>query len=515
MPDEKAKLLVIDDDESIRKVLTVTLRDGGYEVLTAENGKEGLEIFAEEQPDIILCDLRMPGKDGISVLKEIKARDPDKEVIVISAYADMDLAIKALQLKASDFITKPISTTALEVALQRAEERLDLTRELREYTELIEKRWLDTAEELAKTYQFQKNLIESSIDAIIGCDPQGKVIIFNKAAEAVLGYRKETVLGKLSIDHFFPPGKYDELKEKLYSSDYGGQNRLTLYETSIVAISGQLIPAQFSGAVLHEGGEEIGSVAFFRDLREIRRLEQQFADQARLLHQDKMISLGRLAASVVHEINNPLAGVLNYARLMLKILKRGPVTEEYQEKFANYLNLMENETDRCSKIVSNLLAFSRKSDLDFTDVPINELAEKCLMLSGHKLKLANITTERQLQEKLPRVKGDYNQLQQCVINLIFNAIDAMPEGGKLIVGTSYNPSDRNLTIRVTDTGSGIDKNDLPRIFEPFFTTKSEGQGLGLGLSMVEGIVERHKGSIEVTSEVGKGTTFTVKLPAKN
>jgi two-component system NtrC family sensor kinase len=515
MPDEKAKLLVIDDDESIRKVLTVTLRDGGYEILAAEDGEEGLKIFAEEQPDIILCDLRMPGKDGISVLKEIKARDPDKEVIVISAYADMDLAIKALQLKASDFITKPISTTALEVALQRAEERLDLTRELREYTELIEKRWLDTAEELAKTYQFQKNLIESSIDAIIGCDPQGKVIIFNKAAEAVLGYRKETVLGKLTIDHFFPPGKYDELKKKLYSSDYGGQNRLTLYETSIVAISGQLIPAQFSGAVLHEGTEDIGSVAFFRDLREIRRLEQQFADQARLLHQDKMISLGRLAASVVHEINNPLAGVLNYARLMLKILKRGPVTEEYREKFAHYLNLMENETDRCSKIVSNLLAFSRKSELDFSDVPINELVEKCLMLSGHKLKLANITTERQLQEKLPRVKGDYNQLQQCVINLIFNAIDAMPEGGKLIVGTSYNPSDRNLTIRVTDTGSGIDKNDLPRIFEPFFTTKSEGQGLGLGLSMVEGIVERHKGSIEVTSEVSRGTTFTVKLPAKN
>ena len=515
MPDEKAKLLVIDDDESIRKVLTVTLRDAGYQVLAAQDGENGLKIFADERPDIILCDLRMPGMDGISVLKEIKARDPDKEVIVISAYADMDLAVKALQLKASDFITKPISTTALEVALERAEERLDLTRELREYTELIEKRWLDTAEELAKTYQFQKNLIESSIDAIIGCDPQGKVIIFNKASEAVLGYRKETVLGKLTIDYFFPPGKYDELKEKLYSSDYGGQNRLTLYETSLVAISGQLIPAQFSGAVLHEGEEEIGSVAFFRDLREIRRLEQQFADQARLLHQDKMISLGRLAASVVHEINNPLAGVLNYARLMLKILKKGPVTEEYQEKFAGYLNLMENETDRCSKIVSNLLAFSRKSELDFTDVPINELVEKCLMLSGHKLKLAGITTERRLQERLPRVRGDYNQLQQCVINLIFNAIDAMPKGGKLKVSTSYNPSDRNLTIRVTDTGCGIDKNDLPRIFEPFFTTKSEGQGLGLGLSMVEGIVERHKGAIEVTSEVGRGTTFTVKLPAKS
>ncbi len=117
------KLLVIDDDEPIRKVLSVTLQDAGYQVLTAEDGETGLKIFADQQPEIILCDLRMPGMDGIAVLKEIKAADPDKEVIVISAHADMDLAIKALQLKASDFITKPISTTALEVALDRAQER--------------------------------------------------------------------------------------------------------------------------------------------------------------------------------------------------------------------------------------------------------------------------------------------------------------------------------------------------------------------------------------------------------
>ncbi len=509
------KLLVVDDDKAIRKVLKVTLQDAGYQVLTAENGEGGLEIFAAERPDIILCDLRMPGMDGIAVLKEIKAADPDKEVIVITAHADMDLAVKALQLKASDFITKPISVPALEVALERAKERLDLTRELRDYTALIEKRWLDTAEELAKTYQFQKNLIESSIDGIIGSAPEGNVIIFNKASEAMLGYPKEVVVGKLRIDHFFPPGKYDELRQKLYSEEYGGTNRLTLYETSLVAISGQLIPAQFSGAVLHEGEEEIGSVAFFRDLREIRRLEQQFADQARLLHQDKMISLGRLAASVVHEINNPLAGVLNYARLMLKIMKRGPLTEEYQDKFSSYLNLMENETDRCSKIVSSLLAFSRKSELDFTEVSINELVEKCLMLSGHKLKLSNIALERQLYDGLPMVRGDYNQLQQSIINLIFNSIDAMPQGGKLLVTTAHNPKDRVVSIQVKDTGCGIGREDLPHIFEPFFTTKSEGQGLGLGLSMVEGIIERHKGSINVVSELGKGTTFTLKLPVEN
>ena len=507
------KVLIIDDDEAIRKVLTVTLQDAGYEVLTAADGDSGLKIFDEARPDVILCDLRMPGMDGISVLKKIKAADPDKEVIVITAHGDMDLAIKALQLKASDFITKPISIAALEVALERARARLDITRELREYTELIENRWLDTAEELARTYTFQKNLIESSIDGIIGCSPDDKVIIFNKASEDMLGYPKEVVLRKMSIDTFFPPGKYKELKEKLYGHQYGGKYRLTLYETNLVAISGQLIPAQFSGAVLSEGGEEIGSVAFFRDLREIRRLEQQFADQARLLHQDKMISLGRLAASVVHEINNPLAGVLNYARLMLKILKKGPLTNDYQEKFENYLNLMENEINRCSTIVSNLLTFSRKSEVEFTNVALNELVERCLMLSGHKLKLSNISPETQLHERLPVIKGDYNQLQQCVINLIFNAIDAMPDGGKLMVATSHSSGDRTVSIRIQDTGYGISENDLSHIFEPFFTTKSEGQGLGLGLSMVEGIVERHKGRIEVTSELGKGTTFTVLFPA--
>ena len=138
MPKKKSKLLIIDDDDAIRRVLTITLEDAGYQVCTAVDGDSGLKIFEQERPDIIITDLRMPGLDGIGVLKAIKAMNPDKEVIVITAYADMDLAIKALQLKASDFVTKPISTTALEVAIQRAEERLGLTRELRDYTEILE-----------------------------------------------------------------------------------------------------------------------------------------------------------------------------------------------------------------------------------------------------------------------------------------------------------------------------------------------------------------------------------------
>jgi two-component system NtrC family sensor kinase len=225
-----------------------------------------------------------------------------------------------------------------------------------------------------------------------------------------------------------------------------------------------------------------------------------------------MISLGRLAASVAHEINNPLAGVLNYVRLMIKILNRGSLGEEHIEKFQRYVTLVENEVSRCSKIISNLLAFSRKSKLEFREVDINELLRKCIMLSQHKLSLQNIQVKTDLGPEVPMVWGDFNQIQQCIINLIFNAIDAMPEGGTLTMESSLKVKEGAVEIRVKDTGSGIATEDLPHIFDPFFTTKQEGKGLGLGLPMVYSIIDRHKGTISVNSEIKKGTTFTVKLP---
>jgi len=225
-----------------------------------------------------------------------------------------------------------------------------------------------------------------------------------------------------------------------------------------------------------------------------------------------MMSLGRLAASVAHEINNPLSGILNYVRLMIKILNRGSLGEGYIEKFQRYLTLVESEVSRCSKIVSNLLAFSRKSKLEFSEVDVNELLQKCIMLSQHKLTLQNIQIVTDLGPEVPKVWGDFNQMQQCIINLIFNAVDAMLKGGTLTVESSLKPKEGTIEIRLKDTGGGIAAEDLPHIFDPFFTTKQEGSGLGLGLPTVYGIVDRHKGTITVDSEVGKGTTFTIKLP---
>ncbi|MBI4772631.1 MAG: response regulator [Deltaproteobacteria bacterium] len=515
MANENWKVLIIDDEEGIRKVLSITLTDAGYHVLTAGEGEAGIQAFVAESPQIVITDIRMPGMDGIEVLQQIKAADPKAEVIVVTGFGEIDLAVRALQLDASDFITKPIHDDALFIALERAKHHFSTRKELEDYTKLIEERWMDTAEELARTFHFQNNLIESSIDGILGCDEEGSVIVFNKSIETMSGYSKAEVRKQMCFDQFLPVGMAKKFREDLASEEYGGAHRLFLYETHLLTKQGDQVPVQVSATALFEEKREAGMVAFFRDLRELRRLEQQFADQTRLLLQDKMISLGRLAASVVHEINNPLAGILNYVRLMIKTLRKGALDAEHLKKFQGYLDLVESETGRCSKIVSNLLAFSRQSKLEFAEVDLNDLMNKCVLLSQHKLDLQNIRVTTRLQTDLPKIWGDYNQIQQCVINLIFNAVDAMPEGGTLILCNSLDVRNRLVEIHVEDTGHGISPQDLPHIFEPFFTTKTVGKGLGLGLSTVYGIIDRHHGAITARSEPGKGSVFTIKLPLSN
>ena len=175
---------------------------------------------------------------------------------------------------------------------------------------------------------------------------------------------------------------------------------------------------------------------------------------------------------------------------------------------------MESELSRCSKIVSNLLAFSRKSTLEFREVDVNELVLKCVLLSEHQLTLQNIRVETRLSEGLPSVQGDFNQLQQCLFNLILNSIDAMPQGGSLTLRTYREDPKGRVVMEVRDTGCGIAEEDLPYIFDPFFTTKTEGKGLGLGLSTVYGIVDRHGGTIEARSRPGEGSVFVIRLPLR-
>ena len=505
-------ILFIDDEEDLREVMRITLVDAGYRVDTAPDGRTGIEKCRTVAPQIVITDIRMPGMTGIEVLETVKKIDPNIEVIVFTAFAEMDLAIQALQLDASDFITKPVNDEALHLALSRAKQRYTSRKQLQDYTALLEKEKAKTLQELMDVFSYQKNLIESSMDGILGLDAEDRIVTFNKSMEIMLGHSRQAVLGKMTVTDILSAGEAVRLKNALAHDTHGGKDRLFLFETMLQDSKGNKIPVQISATTLFKDGRRDGWVCFIRDLREIRRLEREVADQAQILHQDKMMSLGRLAASVVHEINNPLSGILNYSRLMSRILEKGALSEERREKFIQYLSLVEKETQRCSQIVSSLLAFSRKSEPRVEPLKIHELVERCVSMSRHKLELQNIRLHTDVQDNLPLLKGDANQLQQCLINIFFNAMDAMPKGGDLTINGHLNADGASVKISIKDTGSGIPAADIPYIFDPFFTTKQEGFGVGLGLSTAYGIIERHQGAIDVESKKGAGTTFTITLP---
>jgi signal transduction histidine kinase len=238
--------------------------------------------------------------------------------------------------------------------------------------------------------------------------------------------------------------------------------------------------------------------------REIaRRLRES---QEQLVRADRLASLGQLSASIAHEINNPLAGVLTYTKLLAKKISSGT----FEKGTAlDYLAKMESEVGRCSRIIRNLLDFSRQSAPTLKLVDVNQVIEQVLAMVGHQAQLQNVEIVRELNPSLPKVMADSDKLQQVFTNLTLNAIQAMSAGGKLTLRTSV--ADGQVEIDVQDTGTGISKENLSRLFTPFFTTKEKGSGVGLGLAVVRGIIERHKGEIKVQSEVGKGTTFSVYL----
>ncbi len=507
------RALVIDDEIDVAEVAAIALADDGFSVETALNGKQGLEKAARFRPHIILTDIRMPGLSGLEVLARVKRKWPETEVIVVTGHADIDSAVEALKLDASDFITKPISIDALMVATERAQERFQNRKKLKDYTRFLENGWTRTTRELLETNRYQQNLIESSMDGILGCNAEETVVTFNASLSRLLGYSRRQVINRMRLSDFFRPEEEKRLRQDLAGQGFGGINRLFMYETWMLDRSGIRVPVQLSMTRIKEDLRPQGLVCFIRDLRMIHRLQQEMADQARLLHQDKMMSLGRLAASVAHEINNPLSAVLNYVRLMLKILDRRDSETEQAQKFRRYLEVVEKETARCAETVSGLLTFSRKSDIRKENIDMAEMLEHCILLSRHRLELSQIELETDFSPHLPPVWGDANQLQQCIINLVFNATDAIGQEGKITIRATADAAGRWVMVTIADTGCGIEPEHMERIFEPFFTTKGEGQGLGLGLATTYGIITSHGGSIDVHSELGKGSTFVIKLPA--
>ena len=242
------------------------------------------------------------------------------------------------------------------------------------------------------------------------------------------------------------------------------------------------------------------------------RTQQLRAAQKKLQQSDRLASLGQLSASVAHEINNPISGVLNLSMLLQRMLKDDGVPPNRQEEFRKYLSQVTSETARVGRIVSDLLAFSRRSKPQRAPADLNRIVSMTLSLVQHKMKLSNVEVRLNLADSLPAAQCDQSQIQQVVLNLLLNAAEATQSRAERCVSVSTAAGDREVLLTVSDNGEGIPSENLAKIFDPFFTTKSEGKGVGLGLAVSYGIIQAHGGDIEVKSTVGGGTTFTVSLP---
>lgn len=270
----------------------------------------------------------------------------------------------------------------------------------------------------------------------------------------------------------------------------------------------------FNGMSLQLRLAHLETVTWAKTLED--RVEQKTKELRRahdhMLHVEKMASMGKMAAVVAHEVNNPLSGILTYAKLLRKWVGSGQVEGEKRGEAMECLDLIAVESRRCGDLIRNLLSLSRTAPMNMQSTELQTVIDRCLLLVRHQFELNGIELHQKRAPDLPCVSCDPAQIEQVMLVLIMNAIDAMPRGGCLWLETQRLLDE--VQVKVRDDGTGIAPDVLPQIFEPFVTTKENGRGVGLGLAISRGIVERHNGRIEVQSELGRGTTFTVTLPVQ-
>jgi PAS domain S-box-containing protein len=359
--------------------------------------------------------------------------------------------------------------------------------------------------ELRRRNAFFQNLIDSSVDGIIASDMKGRIMLFNKGAQLLLGYDEDDTR-TLHVTQLYNEGVAYELIKRMRSDGFGGKGKLLRHDLIVKHKYGHDIPVSFSGGIIYDRDEEIATFGLFTDLRAMQQIEEDLEQSHQMLMQsEKMAGLGRLAAGVAHEINNPMSGIMLYANLVQEELgEDNPLREDLQT--------IIHEAERCKVIVADLLEFSHQNTYEMELVDLNDVIQKTLTILQHQPLFQNIVIIRQLDPDLPPIYGNSIRLNQVVMNIVVNAVQAMDGKGRLHI-TSRTRANKDINeISITDTGPGIPDSVLDKIFEPFFTTKEPGEGTGLGLSVSYAIVKEHQGSIRVTSSSPSGTTFTLKFP---
>ena len=353
---------------------------------------------------------------------------------------------------------------------------------------------------------FFQNVIQSTVDGIVVVDTRGRVLIFNEGMERLTGYSAEEIIERGHLTTFYDIEVARENMRKMRSDSYGPPGKLNPMSMTITSKNGDEIPVTLSASLITIDGEETGSVGVFTDMREILKMRKDLEEaHLQLVQSEKIASVGRMAAGVAHEINNPLSGILLYAELLKESVGDDP------KQIADVQEIIF-QTLRCKKIVSDLLEFSRQSVGKLSSFSLEELIHKTLQLLVNQAIFQDIAVTCSIEPDMPQTIGDFGQIQQVFTNLFINAADAMKGKGELKIEAVYDRQRDRILAKVKDSGPGIPPEVRDKIFDIFFPTKPVGKGTGLGLSISQNIIKVHGGTLVCDCPPEGGTVFIIDLP---
>jgi PAS domain S-box-containing protein len=500
-----ANILVVDDDVRSLLAMETLLSGPGRNIVKARSGTDALRELMRQEFAVILLDVRMPEMDGFETAALIRQRERLRHVpiIFLSAVDTLESDVyRGVVRGAVDYLFKPVVP---EVVKAKVAVFVDLFR----MNEQVKQQALDQSE--ARFHL----AVEASPNAMIMVGKDGRIVLANAHAERLFGYTREELLGE-SIEMLVPErfrGKHADFRASFFaypkSRPMGaGIDLFGLRKDGTeMSVEVGLNPIQINDVTF-----VLVSIIDITNRKQteeaLRESEQKLRQQAQELEQQliasgRLVSIGELSASMAHEFNNPLGIVLGFAQALLTDMDPGD---------PNYrpIQIISEETKRCEKMVRDLLEFGRPKSTDFIWTDVTGIIDKTLEMISTRLYKQNVEAIKTIAPQLPRINADPQQLQQVLVNLCLNAVDAMPDGGKLTVGAMQDSSEQ-MILSVADTGFGIDADTLPKIFQPFFTAK-KWRGMGLGLPICERIIKSHGGRIVVVSQPGQGTTFTLHLP---
>ncbi len=544
-----ANILVVDDEVETVEMISLLLEGQGYTVTPAYSGTEALEILRQgiqehtrgggSLIDLVILDVMIPDVDGYEVCRAIKQDEHLKyiPVIMVTGLGSVEDTTKGLAVGADDYVSKPFRSEELVARVKamlrvRAmeQELLQYAHELATLNEINKAitSSLDLDQILSQTMRGIRGILHVEAGSLLLLDEDSGLLEFKKIlsgshermaefklkpGEGIAGHVVQDGQPLLVLDAQNDPRFCPRIDEAL-----GFVTRsvlcvpLKVKDKIIGAIEViNKLGGQFDEKDLWLLNYMAGSVAIaienarlYAELSDFaRELEKS---QAQLVQAEKLAAMGRLAASIAHEINNPLQAIHNCLHLILRKPLDG-------EKKSRYLSMAQEEVERLIAIVQRMLEFYRPSREGLAPTDVHTIIENVLALSNKRLQHGKITVTKKLAPDLPTVYAVSDQLKQVFLNIVINAVEAMPQGGELCIETKVSEDGEELSVAFTDTGVGLSEKEQESIFEPFFTTKATGTGLGLSVSY--GIIERHGGRIEVQSEPGKGATFTVYLPLNN